>query len=155
MAIPISSLTAALVIEMLSSGARTVSSSILLLETGPRTSTLRIDGSNQLIIKAAIPRVYPVALDVLTDIGAEIISGDMNKGLLNIGYVDKATKLQLASISLVNKAILKVIDDGRAEYQLQMEETGDGVVLRVLSAGAGSSIIGVNELIAELQKRLF
>jgi aspartate ammonia-lyase len=79
----------------------------------------------------------------------------MNKGLLNIGYVDKATKLQLASISLVNKAILKVIDDGRAEYQLQMEETGDGVVLRVLSAGAGSSIIGVNELIAELQKRLF
>ncbi|MDB9862421.1 hypothetical protein OAC78_03480 [Litorivicinus sp.] len=142
-------------LESIENGARTVSSSILLLETGSRISTLRIDGSNQLIIKAAIPRIYPVALDVLTDIGAEIISGDMNKGLLNIGYVDKATKLQLASMSLVNKAVLKVIDDGRAEYQLQMKETGDGVVLRVLSAGAGSSIIGVNELIAELQKRLF
>jgi uncharacterized lipoprotein len=134
---------------------KAVSRALSLLEVGNRMSSRRVEGMNELVVTAEIPRVYGVTVDAVRDLGAAIDGGDLEKGLLNIRYVRKATERRLATMSALNRAIATTIEDPVGSYQVQMQKTDEGLVVKVVPAGAAASIGGANELIREFRERLY
>ena len=134
---------------------RAVSRAISLVETGNRMEIQRIDGLDELVIQAQIPRAFGVIVEVVKDIGASIDGGDLDQGLLNIRYVRKATEQRLAAMSTLNKAIATTMEDPVGSYQIVMQENADGLVLRVVPTGLNASIGGATELIQEFRERLY
>ena len=115
----------------------------------------RIEGMDELVVQAAIPRVFGVTVDAVRDLGAAIDGGDLEKGLLNIRYVRKATERRLATMSALNRAIATTIEDPVGSYQVQMQPTDQGLIMKVVPTGAAASIGGANELIREFRERLY
>jgi uncharacterized lipoprotein len=134
---------------------KAVSRALSLLEVGNRMSSRRVEGMNELVVTAEIPRVFGVTVDAVRDLGAAIDGGDLEKGLLNIRYVRKATERRLATMSALNRAIATTIEDPVGSYQVQMQKTDEGLVVKVVPAGAAASIGGANELIREFRERLY
>jgi uncharacterized lipoprotein len=134
---------------------KAVSRALSLLEVGNRMTSRRVNGMDELIVQAEIPRVYGVAVDAVRDLGAAIDGGDLEKGLLNIRYVRKATESRLVTMSALNRAIATTIDDPVGSYQVQMQKTDQGLVVKVVPTGVAGSIGGANELVRELKERLY
>ena len=134
---------------------KAVSRALSLLEVGNRMSSRRVEGMDELVIQAEIPRVFGVTVDAVRDLGAAIDGGDLEKGLLNIRYVRKATERRLATMSALNRAIATTIEDPVGSYQVQMEKTDEGLVVKIVPTGAAASIGGANELIREFRERLY
>ncbi|NBR75312.1 MAG: hypothetical protein EBT74_05295 [Gammaproteobacteria bacterium] len=134
---------------------KAVSRALSLLEVGNRMTSRRVDGMDELIIAAEIPRVFGVTVDAVRDLGAAIDGGDLEKGLLNIRYVRKATERRLATMSALNRAIATTIEDPVGSYQVQMQRSDEGLVVKVVPTGAAASIGGANELIREFRERLY
>jgi hypothetical protein len=134
---------------------KAVSRALSLLAVGNRMRVERVEGLDELSIDASIPRVFGVAVDAVRDLGAAIDGGDLEKGLLNIRYVRKATERRLASMSALNRAIATTIEDPVGSYQVQMSETEGELTLRVVPTGQAASIGGANELVRELRERLY
>jgi uncharacterized lipoprotein len=134
---------------------KAVSRALSLLEVGNRMSSRRVEGMNELVVTAEIPRVYGVTVDAVRDLGAAIDGGDLEKGLLNIRYVRKATERRLVTMSALNRAIATTIEDPVGSYQVQMQKTDEGLVVKVVPTGAAASIGGANELIREFRERLY
>jgi uncharacterized lipoprotein len=134
---------------------KAVSRALSLLEVGVRMTARRIDGMDELVVQAPIPRVFGVTVDAVRDLGAAIDGGDLEKGLLNIRYVRKATERRLATMSALNRAIATTVEDPVGSYQVQMEQSDDGLVVKVVPTGAAASIGGANELIREFRERLY
>lgn len=134
---------------------KAVSRALSLLEVGNRMTSRRIEGMDELVVQADIPRVFGVTVDAVRDLGAAIDGGDLEKGLLNIRYVRKATERRLAPMSTLNRAIATTIEDPVGSYQVQMLPTDEGLVVKVLPTGAAASIGGANELIREFRERLY
>jgi uncharacterized lipoprotein len=134
---------------------KAVSRALSLLEVGNRMSSRRVEGMDELVIQAEIPRVFGVTVDAVRDLGAAIDGGDLEKGLLNIRYVRKATERRLATMSALNRAIATTIEDPVGSYQVQMENTDEGLIVKVVPTGAAASIGGANELIREFRERLY
>jgi uncharacterized lipoprotein len=134
---------------------KAVSRALSLLEVGNRMTSRRIEGMDELVVQADIPRVFGVTVDAVRDLGAAIDGGDLEKGLLNIRYVRKATERRLATMSALNRAIATTIEDPVGSYQVQMQPTDEGLVVKVVPTGAAASIGGANELIREFRERLY
>jgi uncharacterized lipoprotein len=134
---------------------KAVSRALSLLEVGNRMSSRRVEGMDELVVTAEIPRVFGVTVDAVRDLGAAIDGGDLEKGLLNIRYVRKATERRLATMSALNRAIATTIEDPVGSYQVQMQKTDEGLVVKVVPTGAAASIGGANELIREFRERLY
>lgn len=134
---------------------KAVSRALSLLEVGNRMTSRRVEGMDELVIQAEIPRVFGVTVDAVRDLGAAIDGGDLEKGLLNIRYVRKATERRLATMSALNRAIATTIEDPVGSYQVQMQQTDEGLVVKVVPTGAAASIGGANELIREFRERLY
>ena len=134
---------------------KAVSRALSLLEIGNRMTSRRVEGMDELVIQAEIPRVFGVTVDAVRDLGAAIDGGDLEKGLLNIRYVRKATERRLATMSALNRAIATTIEDPVGSYQVQMQKTDEGLVVKVVPTGAAASIGGANELIREFRERLY
>jgi len=134
---------------------RAVSRALSLVEVGNRIDLRHIEGLDELVIQAQIPRVFGVAVEAVKDIGATIDGGDLDQGLLNIRYVRKATEQRLAAMSALNRAIATTMEDPVGSYQIVMNENTDGLVLKVVPTGLGASIGGANELIREFRDRLY
>ena len=134
---------------------KAVSRALSLLEVGNRMTFRRIEGRDELVVQAAIPRVFGVTVDAVRDLGAAIDGGDLEKGLLNIRYVRKATERRLATMSALNRSIATTIEDPVGSYQVQMQPTHEGLVVKVIPTGAAASIGGANELIREFRERLY
>ena len=134
---------------------KAVSRALSLLEVGNRMSSRRVEGMDELVVRAVIPRVFGVTVDAVRDLGAAIDGGDLEKGLLNIRYVRKATERRLATMSALNRAIATTIEDPVGSYQVQMQKTDEGLVVKVVPTGAAASIGGANELIREFRERLY
>ena len=134
---------------------RAVSRALSLVATGSRMNPRSIDGLDELVIQAQIPRVFGVTVEVVKDIGAILDGGDLDQGLLNIRYVRRATEQRLAAMSTLNRAIATTIEDPVGSYQVVMKPTTDGLVLRVVPTDSGASISGANELIREFRERLY
>jgi len=134
---------------------KAVSRALSLLEIGNRMTSRRVEGMDELVIQAEIPRVFGVTVDAVRDLGAAIDGGDLEKGLLNIRYVRKATERRLATMSALNRAIATTIEDPVGSYQVQMQQTDEGLVVKVVPTGAAASIGGANELIREFRERLY
>jgi len=134
---------------------KAVSRALSLLEVGNRMTARRVEGMAELIVQADIPRVFGVTVDAVRDLGAAIDGGDLEKGLLNIRYVRKATERRLATMSALNRAIAATIEDPVGSYQVQMQKTDEGLVVKVVPTGAAASIGGANELIREFRERLY
>ncbi len=134
---------------------RAVSRAISLVEAGNRMKLRRIDGLDELVIQAQIPRVFGVIVEAVKDIGATIDGGDLDQGLLNIRYVRKATEQRLAAMSTLNRAIATTIEDPVGSYQIVMQEKADGLVLKAVPTGLSASIGGATELIREFRERLY
>ena len=134
---------------------KAVSRALSLLEVGNRMSSRRVEGMDELVITAEIPRVFGVIVDLVRDLGAAIDGGDLEKGLLNIRYVRKATERRLATMSALNRAIATTIEDPVGSYQVQMQKIDEGLVVKVVPTGAAASIGGANELIREFMERLY
>jgi uncharacterized lipoprotein len=134
---------------------KAVSRALSLLEVGNRMFSRRVEGMDELVIMAEIPRVFGVTVDSVRDLGAAIDGGDLEKGLLNIRYVRKATERRLATMSALNRAIATTIEDPVGSYQVQMQKTDEGLVVKVVPTGAAASIGGANELIREFRERLY
>jgi uncharacterized lipoprotein len=134
---------------------KAVSRALSLLEVGNRMTSRRVEGMDELIVQADIPRVFGVTVDAVRDLGAAIDGGDLEKGLLNIRYVRKATERRLATMSALNRAIATTIEDPVGSYQVQMQKTDEGLVVKVVPTGAAASIGGANELIREFRERLY
>ncbi|NCV52498.1 MAG: hypothetical protein EBW65_08300, partial [Gammaproteobacteria bacterium] len=62
---------------------KAVSRALSLLEVGNRMTSRRVEGMDELIVQADIPRVFGVTVDAVRDLGAAIDGGDLEKGLLN------------------------------------------------------------------------
>ena len=134
---------------------KAVSRALSLLEVGNRMTSRRIEGMDELVVQADIPRVFGVTVDAVRDLGAAIDGGDLEKGLLNIRYVRKATERRLATMSALNRAIATTIEDPVGSYQVQMQPTDQGLIMKVVPTGAAASIGGANELIREFRERLY
>ena len=134
---------------------KAVSRALSLLEVGNRMTSRRIEGMDELVVQADIPRVFGVTVDAVRDLGAAIDGGDLEKGLLNIRYVRKVTERRLATMSALNRAIATTIEDPVGSYQVQMQATNEGLVVKVVPTGAAASIGGANELIREFRERLY
>ena len=134
---------------------KAVSRAVSLLEVGNRMTSRRIEGMDELVVQADIPRVFGVTVDAVRDLGAAIDGGDLEKGLLNIRYVRKVTERRLATMSALNRAIATTIEDPVGSYQVQMQATNEGLVVKVVPTGAAASIGGANELIREFRERLY
>jgi uncharacterized lipoprotein len=134
---------------------KAVSRALSLIEVGNRMSSRRVEGMDELVVTAEIPRVFGVTVDAVRDLGAAIDGGDLEKGLLNIRYVRKATERRLATMSALNRAIATTIEDPVGSYQVQMQKTDEGLVVKVVPTGAAASIGGANELIREFMERLY
>ena len=134
---------------------KAVSRALSLLEVGNRMTSRRIEGMDELVVQADIPRVFGVTIDAVRDLGAAIDGGDLEKGLLNIRYVRKVTERRLITMSALNRAIATTIEDPVGSYQVQMQPTDEGLVVKVLLKGAAASIGGANELISEFRERLY
>ena len=134
---------------------RTVSRALSLVGVGNRIDLRHIDGLDELVIQAQIPRVFGVTVEAVKDIGATIDGGDIDQGLLNIRYVRKATEQRLGAMSALNRAIATTMEDPVGSYQIVMNENTDGLVLKVVPTGSGASIGGANELIREFRDRLY
>lgn len=134
---------------------KAVSRALSLLEVGNRMTSRRIEGMDELVVQADIPRVFGVTVDAVRDLGAAIDGGDLEKGLLNIRYVRKAIERRLATMSALNRAIATTIEDPVGSYQVQMQPTDEGLVVKVVPTGAAASIGGANELIREFRERLY
>ena len=131
------------------------SRALSLLEVGNRMTSRRIEGIDELVVQAGIPRVFGVTVDAVRDLGAAIDGGNLEKGLLNIRYVRKATERRLATMSALNRVIAATIEDPVGSYQVQMRPTDEGLIVKVLPTGAAASIGGANELIREIRERLY
>lgn len=134
---------------------KAVSRALLLLEVGNRMRVDRVEGLDHMIIDASTPRVFGVTVDAVRDLGAAIDGGDLEKGLLNVRYVRKATERRLASMSALNRAIATTIEDPVGSYQIQMTSEDGSLKLSVVPTGQAASIGGANELIRELRERLY
>ncbi len=134
---------------------KAVSRALSLLEVGNRMTSRRIEGMDELVVQADIPRVFGVTVDAVRDSGAAIDGGDLENGLLNIRYVRKATERRLATMSALNRSIATTIEDPVGSYQVQMQPTHEGLVVKVIPTGAAASIGGANELIREFRERLY
>lgn len=134
---------------------KAVSRALSLLEVGNRMTSRRIEGMDQLVVQADIPRVFGVTVDAVRDLGAAIDGGNLEKGLLNIRYVRKATERRLATMSTLNRVIATTIEDPVGSYQVQMRSTDEGLIVKVVPTGAVASIGGANELIREIRERLY
>ena len=134
---------------------KAVSRALSLLEVGNRMTSRRIEGMDELVVQADIPRLFGVMVDAARDLGAAIDGGDLEKGLLNIRYVRKATERRLATMSALNRSIATTIEDPVGSYQVQMQPTHEGLVVKVIPTGAAASIGGANELIREFRERLY
>jgi uncharacterized lipoprotein len=134
---------------------KAVSRAVSLLEVGNRMSSRRVEGMDELVVTAEIPRVFRVTVDAVRDLGAVIDGGDLEKGLLNIRYVRMATERRLETMSALNRAIVTTIEDPVGSYQVQMQQTDEGLVVKVVPTGASASIGGANELIREFRERLY
>ncbi len=134
---------------------KAVSRALSLLEVGNRMTSRRIEGKDELVVQADIPRVFGVTVDAVSDLGAVIDGGDLAKGLLNIRYVRKATERRLATMSALNRAIVTNIEDPVGSYQVQMQPTDEGLIVKVVPTGAAASIGGANELIRKFKERLY
>ncbi len=134
---------------------KVVSRAVSLLKVGDRMTLRRIEEMDELIIAAEIPRVFGVTVDAVRDLGAAIDGGDLEKGLLNIRYVRKATERRLASMSAPNRMIATTFEDPVGSYQVQMQRSDEGLVVKVVPIGAAASIGGANELIREFKERLY
>jgi uncharacterized lipoprotein len=134
---------------------KAVSRAVSLLEVGNRMSSRRVEGMDELVVTAEIPRVFRVTVDAVRDLGAVIDGGDLEKGLLNIRYVRTATERRLETMSALNRAIVTTIEDPVGSYQVQMQQTDEGLVVKVVPTGAAASIGGANELIREFRERLY
>ena len=134
---------------------KAVSRALSLLEVGNRMTSRRVKGMDELIVQAEIPRVFGVTVDAVRDLGAAIDGGDLEKGLLNIRYVRKATENRLVTMSALNRAIATTIDDPVGSYQVQMQKTDQGLVVKVVPTGVAGSIGGANELVREFKERLY
>jgi uncharacterized lipoprotein len=134
---------------------KAVSRALSLLEVGNRMTSRRVEGMDELVVQAEIPRVFGVTVDAVRDLGAAIDGGDLEKGLLNIRYVRKTTERRLATMSTLNRAIATTIEDPVGSYQVQMQKTDEGLTVKVVPTGAAGSIGGANELIREFRERLY
>jgi len=134
---------------------KAVSRALSLLEVGNQMTSRRIEGMDELVVQADIPRVFGVTVDAVRDLGAAIDGGDLDKGLLNIRYARKVTERRLATMSALNRAIATTIEDPVGSYQVQMQPTDEGLVVKVVPTGAAASIGGANELIREFRERLY
>ena len=134
---------------------KAVSRALSLLEVGNRMFSRRVEGMDELVVTAEIPRVFGVTVDAVRDLGAAIDGGDLEKGLLNIRYVRKATERRLATMSALNRAVATTIEDPVGSYQVQMQKTDEGLVVKVVPTGVAASIGGANELIREFRERLY
>ena len=134
---------------------KAVSRALSLLEVGNRMFSRRVEGMDELVVTAEIPRVFGVTVDAVRDLGAAIDGGDLEKGLLNIRYVRKATERRLATMSALNRAVATMVEDPVGSYQVQMQKTDEGLVVKVVPTGAAASIGGANELIREFKERLY
>jgi uncharacterized lipoprotein len=134
---------------------RAVSRALSLIEVDTRMRSERVEGLDELQIDASIARVFGVTVDAVRDLGAAIDGGDLEKGLLNVRYVRKATERRLASMSALNRALATTIEDPVGAYQVQMTEEDGQLVVRVIPTGAAASIGGANELVRELRERLY
>ena len=121
---------------------------------GNRIDLRHIDGLDELVMQAQIPRVFGVTVEAV-NIGATIDGGDIDQGLLNIRYVRKATEKRLAAMSALNRAIATTMENPVGGYRITVNENTDGLVLKVVPTGSGASIGGANELIREFQDRLY
>ena len=134
---------------------KAVSRAVSLLEVGGRMTSRRIEGMDELVVRADIARVFGVTVDAVRDLGAAIDGGDLEKGLLNIRYVRKATERRLATMSALNRAIAATIEDPVGSYQVQMQPTDGGLIVKVVPTGAVASLGGANELIRDFRERLY
>ena len=132
-----------------------VSRALSLIEIGNRMRLRRAEGLDELVIQADTPRVFGVAVDTLRGLGASIDGGDLEKGILNIRYVRKATERRLGTMTPVNRAIATSIEDPVGSYQIQMLKAEEGLILKAIPTGAAATIGGANELIGKLKERLY
>ena len=58
---------------------KAVSRAVSLLEVGNRMTSRRIEGMDELVVQADIPRVFGVTVDAVRDLGAAIDGGDLEK----------------------------------------------------------------------------
>ena len=132
-----------------------VSRALSLIEIGNRMRLRRAEGLDELVIQADTPRVFGVAVDTLRGLGAAIDGGDLEKGILNIRYVRKATERRLGTMTTLNRAIATSIEDPVGSYQIQMLKAEEGLILKVIPTGAAATIGGANELIGKFKERLY
>ena len=95
--------------------------------------------------------MFGVTVDAVRDLGAAIDGGNLEKGLLNIRYVRKATERRLATMSALNRVIATTIEDPVGSYQVQMRPTDEGLIVKVVPTGTVASVGGANELIREIR----
>ena len=135
---------------------KAVSRALSLVEVNSRMkSRTTVEGIDELVIDANIPRVMAVVVDTIKNLGGAVEGVDLERGLLDISYVRKSTERRLQTMGLINKAIATTIENPVGNYQIQMTTTNGQLILKAVPISPAASVVGANELIQEFLERLY